>query len=320
MVPVKWDNHNHAIWEVHNEIGPGLAELPFVFDVYLGRAEQTIGGLGYLQYVIEVLESASEEEREQLPEDLEETGADIPDDLVVSSIRMEETSGDAEALTCAGQISPDPYHGGIVLNGQGFGTSGYRMTDGSNEYMMTANHVVASSCNVDTGFTPEALNGDDIGPVQDGHAVHDWAVFGVDRSGGITDLSNKIWYNGGFTTNVTAYKTQSGLNNLIGQSSQVWKQGQVTGFHRGVLRGIGSCAIGPNGCIRMDCSGVRAEVPNGAGDSGGPLWDQDNGAHVISQISLGTQDTNNTICNTDIKKYVHGWPTYKVVNNNPYYI
>lgn len=320
-VPVKWHNHNQSIWEVHNEIGAGMAELPFVSDVFLGRAEQTIGGLGYIQYVIEVLESATEEQRDQLPDDLEETGADIPDDLVVSSIRIEETSGEVEALTCSGQFSTDPYHGGLMLNGQGVGTSGYRMTDGSNEYMLTANHVVASGCNLDTGFTPETITGDDIGPVQDGHKIHDWALFGVDQSSGITDISNKIWYDGNYITSVDGYKTQSGLNQMIGQNGQVWKQGQVTGFHKGVLRGIGSWARGPNDCIRMDGAGVRAEVESGAGDSGGPLWDQDSGgAYVISQISIGVEDTNNYICNTELDKYAVGWPTYKIVNNNPYYI
>jgi hypothetical protein len=319
MVPVKWHKHNQAIWDVHNEIGPGLAELPFVFDVYLGRAEQTIGGLGYLQYVIEVLESATEEERDQLPDDLKETGADIPDDLVISSIRKQETSGEAKPLNCSGQFSTDPYHGGLMLNGKGVGTSGYRMTDGSNEYMMTANHVVASGCNVDIGFTPDTITGDGIGPVHDGHKVHDWAIFGVDQSSGITDISNKIWYDGNYNTSIDGYKTQSGLNQMIGKNGQVWKQGQVTGFHKGVLRGTGSW--GGTGCILMDGKGVKVEVPTGEGDSGGPLWDQDSGnAYVISQISVGVEETNNYICNTVIDKYVHGWPTYMVVNHNPYYI
>jgi hypothetical protein len=322
-VPQKWHDHNEAIWDVHEVLGPILMENEFIFDVFLGRSERTIDGLGYLQYTVEFYDTATRAERSSVPDDLTETEVPIPDDIQVTSIRKTETTGEISAQNCAGQVSPDPYHGGVILDGHGWGTSGYRMEDGSgNEYMVTANHVVAPNCSVDNGFVPVADNGDQIGGVHDGHKNHDWALVGVDSSSGIQDLSKQIWYNGGFTTTIKAWKPKAGLNYIIGQNGQVWKQGRMTGWDTGVLRGIGSCAtdnkVPP--CVRMDCAGVKVEVPNTGGDSGGPLWDQDDGgAEVISQISLGNELTGNTVCNgRDVKKYAYGWPTYKIVANNPY--
>jgi len=333
-VPKKWLNHERAVRRINKKVGRTVQNKEFVKSIYIGGASKSTDGLLYAQLVIEVNEKATESQVDALPRSIEEAGVSAPADMEFTDIRIERTEGEYKKACANGNFANDPYPGGIYIespNTVGRGTSGYRMTDGSQEYIISAAHNFAS-CEIDTSVKARAHHGGDgtypeIGTVADGHKVHDWALI-EPSSTDIDDIEKKIWHgegnneSDGAKTTVGAYKTKDGLSAIKGQT--VWKQGTTTGYEGGTFKGYSSNANNL-GCIRMDWGGARAAINTAKGDSGGPMWDyvmKDGSevASVITQIALRTGSVIASCNGTDVYEYGVGWPTFRIVNNTGYRI
>lgn len=320
-VPKKWRQHELATRKVVREIQNEFMDYDIVESISRGVSGQKIQGQDYSEIWIEYDQNAAKSEVEALPSTLEEAGISVPNSVKVSTIRKNAVPGNAEPV-CSGEFTDDPLPGGLWCDGVntgGSGTAGYRIHNSDGEYILTANHVASDGCEVDS-HDLYTWNGDHVGPIVDGHAVHDYAIVEPDGSG-VTGISDAIWHNGGDKVWISGYKNKSGCEDLKGKTGAVKKQGHTTGYQEGTLQNVDECEWGSNGCIRMDCEGVDVKVETAHGDSGGPIWDDaSDGARVITQASLAKGDTIGTAsCNgSDIWARCVGFATYTIMNNQPY--
>lgn len=322
-VPKIWRSHELEMRNITKSLAELYLDNKFVISVGRVASDTQIGGFTATQPEITVANSTTQSETDTIPESLSDIGIDSQNTLV-DQIKIRTDSGDGSPV-CEGFTTVDPYPGGIAIYSDGDewggGTSGYRMYDDYDTYILTANHVLTSDCDLSTNYA-EAYDGSIIGPVVDGHKYHDWALVRAD-SIDISSIAGYIWYDGGNRAWIDGYKTQSGLETLVGESSAVRKQGKTTGYQYGTVVGMNNWYTAD--CFSMDGDGVGVEVDTAKGDSGGPIWEYDSAndvAYVITQASYGVNKSGTVSCHSthDLYKKCHGYAAYKIVNSNPYYI
>lgn len=338
-VPVKWVQHNKSLRSLNKAVAEQFGHLDHVQSVYLGGSSQSTDGLVFQEQVIEATPDATQEEVESLPGTLSEAGVKVPSDVTIENIRVEQ-AGSVPTLTgCedAGTLTKDPYPGGLYIkpvNNDGRGTAGFRVYhDDGTEYVLTSNHVVAQtgdgSCDVSSDSVKAYEHQDDlIGPVTDGHALHDWALVdaanytNIDDSHDVTDISNEIWHNGGDTVTIGGYWTMSGLGTIMDVNGAAKKQGVSTGYTEGTLRGKNVWNADQNGCYRSDFNGVKVEAEAVEGDSGGPLWSESNAeAKIIGFTVLkgGSTLYTESCSGNEVQEYALGYSAGPIISNNSEY-
>lgn len=332
-VPKRWHAHEIEMRRVYDTAFQKISGIrkerglkQYIHSMALEGSDVTVDGYVATQPTVEISDSAPQGIENSLPRDLPSLGISPRDRALTDEIRYERRSTES-ALTCGGVDfeTSDGYFGGIVIdteNGED-GTSGYRVYDSDNEYILTANHLFSGKCSDNSeGKAATQTNGKAIGTVSDAHAYHDWAlVKNADSSP--TSLTNEVYHGGNDYYKIAGYKTRDGISSLVDSRDEAYKCGSGTGEERGTIRSYNQGGF--TGCPKYDKDGVRTEVNNAVGDSGGPVYDLiDCGsgeckASIIHNMSKGKKDTGNTACDGDtIFKYSVGWPTYKIVNNTSY--
>ncbi|WP_435145200.1 hypothetical protein [Halobaculum sp. P14] len=332
-VPVHWHEHEKALRQVYDQLFGAFQHIrntsefgDHLIAMYQGGSSRSIGGYTATQPVVEIAKEAPSGLEERLPSVLKDVGVSTSNDLLLDEIRYERINQNQTLLCGGAETTIEPYPGGIVIweknQSTHQGTSGYRMHDGSQEYMLTANHVFVDSCTTKaTGEVAAAANNATIGTFEDAHALHDWCLVPA-NSQGVTDIANEIYWDG-YSYTLTGYKTRDGIASMVGKTGEAYKSGDGTGYRTGTIRGYNEGGF--TGCPRFDTDGVKTEVDVAPGDSGGPIFDLTGcrygscEALAINNMSIAKGSYNGTACDGDsTQPKTVGWPAYKIVNNNSY--
>ena len=232
--------------------------------------------------------------------------------------------GESSPLLCVNNENQDPMPGGIQLNGNTYmGTSGYHVTNGDREGMVTAAHLWGYQ-DVDgdgDANLPNAYEGKQahrhsgkLGKIIGHHNYEDWAV--VNNNDSNVEWESKI------DNNSTKYyldhiASQTKIASLLGdENAFVYKMGCATGFT--------SCTIDDmrrsngKGKITFGHEGVIVDTNGGPGDSGGLVFLLEGSyAHPISLVSSGHYNSGYKTCHgLTVYSEIRGTASYRLLNEH----
>lgn len=324
-VPKKWLEHQKEMRKITEQLRKKFENTSFVDSISYVATDRMEGGVYYSEPEIAVHPNATDDQLDQLPDSLGQTRVNQSNALVGSDIKVRRMEGEPTLMNvdCYRGVAPHPFRGGIEIrdgNRDVIGTGGCKAIDNNGgEYLYTANHVVANSCNIGTGGITDA-DGDYLGHGADGHKTHDWVMVN-DNS---TSYSDYIWYEEG-SARVHGYATQPGLESIQGQRGTLKFQGVISGFQDAYVKGGGASFSGPNGCIKWFGSATKLGVPDyfRQGDSGGPFWwPTSDGNHVVTVLSAGEARHSYSGCGISGQagRPAYGYPFWRIANNTKYTI
>ena len=270
-VPSKWYDHQRALRRVLERLRTRFENDANVRGLSYVPSERTAEGFPYCRPEITVYPTADQSRIAELPQSLKEVGVHVPAAIVNTDISIRRANGAFvyNGFDCEQHLTRYPTSGGLYFqNSHGyFGTTGFRVYDQTDEYMYTANHVVASGncrCCVPNDSVFDAT-GVLIGTVDDGSKLTDWITL---RG----KWDKRIW-RGNRMIDVDGWVTRDGLDSLLGETSAIRQRGVISGFQTGTLTAIGAVNNSPS-CTEIYGPSVRLNFPGYVrdGDSGGPIW------------------------------------------------
>lgn len=323
-VPKKWLQHQETMRTVTGQLQKQFWNKPFVGSISYTATDRMIDGVYYSEPEIAVRPGTTNYQLSQLPDSLDHIGVSQSDSLVGSNIKIRRMNGEPVTanVDCYPGVTSHFFPGGLEIRDAStseYGTGGCRATDGSNDYLYTANHVVADACHIATGWIQDA-DGDSLGHGADGHKTHDWLMINDDS----TSYSDYIWYEEG-VTRVDGYATQNGLESIQGQTGTLKFQGIISGYQDAHVKGGGASFGGPNGCVKWFGSATKIGMPDYGreGDSGGPFWwPTSSGNYVVTVLSSMEIAGNYSGCSVSGKKGrpLYGYPFWRIANNTRFTI
>lgn len=332
-VPKEWHAHEKSIEHLLKSVVNPLLEEEYVVGGSLVNSNREKDGLAYSQIKVELTEDASQAQLESIPDSLEEAGVNVPKEVKVTNIVTERSPGKLELGGCYADSTEDPSPGGraVEAEGGGSGTSGFRVTDTSNntQYLFTANHVLADGCQICaspncTGGKDEGLYDVEFNYLGEGTGKndvdHDWIL--VDSDSGV-DYSDKIYTYSDTKDTVDGYLTHDGEDYVQSNNEVVEKFGNTTGYSYGYVKETDKYVSA--GCIYMFYKATKISTDMGDGDSGGPIyvdWDSDETTAVYGVNQMYGGDTS-TVENCDgndatVGTFQNFYPFFRVASNNSY--
>jgi len=299
QVPEQWLSHLNTARQVKEHLANRYGHRRDVKVFALTSDEQTYGNKRGFAVSVEVM---SEEAKSDLPKKIN----DIPIKFENYEVR--------KYMSCYNTGDFDNVPGGVIFGGGGTSGSQYYIdTDGDGtyeEHHITAAHVIGDPCFDQTGTTV-TQDGDDWGEavLQSGSldtiACEPYSGFDVDNE--IKEESDSVV--------VAGYVTKNGLADMDTYNEKVYKTGRETGTVDGYIENLEESS-GAFDCTDYRGEGVEVDIDVSAGDSGGPMYDKDNGdAYMVGLVSAGHGNTDRTDCEGDeILRYTEGPSAYEITN------
>lgn len=323
-VPKKWLKHQQALRKVVERLRTKYESKDFVGTLCYVPSERMDGGVYYGQPEISVRPDADPSLVEKLPETVEDSNVKKPDSLVVSDIKIRRMNGEFALMNvdCYDEVTNSLFPGGLYFRNDNykFGTSGFRVSDGSDEYMYTANHVVKGgncSCCVPDARVYDTV-GNYIGWVHDGHKTHDWCI--IDDC--CEEWSNRIQFEER-SVSVDGWVTKSGVDYLEGHNGAIRQQGVISGYQEGQVKG-NQASYYNFGCIKMFGKAVKVGIPaqTRSGDSGGPIWWPNSDGNYMITVLTGAE-TNGSYSGCGVSGSYgnpsYGYSVWRTFNNTDLY-
>lgn len=306
-VPSSWYDHTQQVREATDELESRYRGVPGVISVGSGRGSELFGGKRGLEANVTVDPSTFSES--------------VPEQY--NGVNVSVSEGEQPvALNCDNLQEFDNVPGGVTLEGSGKGTSCCRVSDSNdNTRMLTANHLWGTCDN--SGGDYAYQNGDYLGYVDSYDTDADYAL--VDESSD-ESLELSIKEEDTYREDISGWKTESGVEDLISNGTEVNSMGVTTGRTTGTVEAKGQYVNGP-GCIDLESEGVQLDMDTGQGDSGGPSYNYEyfNGtkyAVIINLVNLGDNKYGTEYCYDgvadgnarDLFRTQYGTPFYHLYN------
>lgn len=197
---------------------------------------------------------------------------DIPDK--VDGVPVDQAETKAHVPDSCGKEYVDVLRGGIAVDepdNTGPGTATCMVERNGKYYIMTACHVVATTCTEPLGVSVYNYHdgGNYIGDVEDCQIGEDWAIINKASDSNISYFENEIYSQPGI---LAGHVTKNGLLNLKSSGTWVYHQGWATCESIGLVGEIDVPvkACDSNGITYKDNHYVKVSTPTDGGDSGGP--------------------------------------------------
>lgn len=303
----------------------------FVLSVSSRITDNQIAGRNSSRVCITVDEAASDAKHEKLPDSIEDVGVNsshgVPTNIIIN-----EEPDDAGPVSCEGFKTATTFKAGWRVmspeNSDGVrerGTAGFPLHDGTEQYMLTANHVLTPKSTCYDGIEGYDWDENFIGPKDQVQQDHDWGAIGLNNNSYPDSFADEIWYDGGKTATVVGVKSDDGVRDLKSNSTIINSQGCVTGLTEGTITDNNTFFI--QGCYAGDGNDIKSKGTSdqyvAKGDSGGPIFtiDSNGDAHAITINARGQDKAGDHSCgNTQAYSKNHGYSIEAIINNNSYTI
>lgn len=249
-----WYNHLQQVRKVTDEVASEYNHRAGVISVGYVQGEDRIGGKRSFAVEVEV--------------NPDEFDGSVPEqrDNVPVTVTESATSGPMPACYNYDDFSSVP--GGVTLEGDGLGTSGFEVTDENDDSgMLTANHLWGICA--DSGGERAEQNGNFLGEVISHDTDADFAV--VDDQSDSKSLNDEIKQEGSVRWDISGWKTEDGIADLIESEEDVRSMGVTTGLTKGPVKKKSQRPYNPS-CIDLEGEAVKLDIDTGQGDSGGPTY------------------------------------------------
>lgn len=254
QVPRSWYNHLRQVRKVTGEISSEYNHRAGVISVGYVQGDERIGGKHSFAVEVEV--------------NPDEFDGNIPDQRENVPVTVTESATSGPIPACYNYDDYSSVPGGVTLEGDGLGTSGFKVTDDDdNPGMLTANHLWGNCA--DSGGQRAEQNGDFLGEVIDHDPDADFAV--VDDQSSSKSLDDQIKEEDSFRWEISGWKTDNGIADLIESGEDVRSMGVTTGLTKGPVKKKSRSPNGPS-CIDLEGEAVKLDIDTGQGDSGGPTY------------------------------------------------
>lgn len=286
-VPKSWYEHVNNSKKALKQRKSELLNLPGVKGVGRTQSKEEYGGKSGSELTVHVSKKG--------------VGGPLPEEVNGLSVNVKETPP-MGTRACYNDENYEEIKGGTSME-FGAGTNGVMVTEGGEEYMLTAAHIFYLSDDGDC----EDVEGDTyyqnsrhVGEVHKQHPEEDVVLCDNSEEPSV-EFSDYIKREDDDGLGIGHY-TEIGVDELMSGDYEVEQMGIHTGETKGEITDMhieydAEDEDDVSDCISFQGHGVKVEEVNGyishLGDSGGPIYrDVGGGFYVISMLSIGAPDSN----------------------------
>ena len=283
-VPAAWWNHTQEAKKVKSIVRSNYLNKSYVKSTGLSSHDKYYGGKRGFQIKVEVTSNEAKE--------------NIPDQQNGIPINTEVSEESTLTASCHGGLNFDTLPGGVVVDEKATtGSQFYVDLDGDGYYtesLLTCLHTFGDKCNSHIGTVVEQYE-DEWGKVESQSSSNDIAL-SQPYSG--YDVDNGIFEDDDNFIRVQGYVTEAGILDFDSENKTIYKTGRSTGTVSGY---ISVSKRGSSGCTDYGEEGIKCDMNQAGGDSGGPIYDRRSGGDEAYMVGYGVAAldfTGNYACNT----------------------
>ena len=280
-VPIKWYDHIQAAKKAKSNLINRFQNNSAVIAGGLTASNNYYDGKRGFAISIEVEEDASV--RDRIPESVD--GIPV---IIRSPIDAVESDGCDELNACVNEDVYNPTPGGVTFDGATAGSSFYVDDNGDGSYdtslMLSCGHCVGDGdpCDGFNSSTTVSQHCEDWGSLYKGDGKRGVVLLEPNTNHDVTD---KIQAADGTEHPIAGYMTESGIADKCSTGDLVQKTGIMTSDQHGQIKRYDFGNL--TDCRKWYGEGVEVAVGATAGDSGGPMYDvQDGDAYMVAVLSV----------------------------------
>lgn len=274
-VPTEWEDHREHAEKINDEMQAERMSQKGVMKVSLTSSEETYGGKSGFKIEVGVKSDI-----------FEGTIPDSKDGIPVETVEATPISYGSCGIT----LDTNDIPGAVAIENEddddgdcsmSFGSTGFKVSYEKEHYMLTAAHIYGGGsdpCPSGIQTNDSAFHhGDYFGNVNHWTEEEDWLLISTNHD---ETFDDKLWDpDQQKRVDAVAWYTDTGVANLISDNTEIYKCGITLGKESGQVTDK-SISSGWD-CVDWDGEGVETDTDFAEGDSGGPVWSDDNNDDAV---------------------------------------